>query len=310
MTKNTMKFLGLCLTLAASFVMAPRSYANVDQVSAFYGQLAVSGIRIGGTVAGAGNGSAASTTTVMAQLYYNGSAASSYVSIFASSITFYAPLGTVDTSIPTNSTYGAGTLDIAPSTMTLGALSDIVNGVAGYHMTLVDGIRSDIALNYLPSVTAAANVNNLAAVGGYLVPTSTSAIISLGIIPAANRHVILNYCAFNSTGTPSVQVFGVRAKNGVGANGLDYFGNALNDSSLVWQSPALVQQAATNFPTSTLIAQPWLEFGGGSASAYTYKNAPVGNAYNGHVVVRVNNYGTAVQAQTSSQYVSCNWFER
>lgn len=334
MTKNFLKVLTklgfvACLTLAAALVSAPRSYANVDQVATAAGQLANAGLRLGGTVASTGNQSWVSTTTTMLDLWYSGPATAAYISINASSMTFYAPYNVVDTSIGTQtSIYTAGTFDLAASTMnTLGQLCDAINGASGptigtngsanggppngsaYHCTLTGGIRSDVATNYLPVVTQASGVNNLAAVGGYQIPTSTAALISLGIVPASGRHVVLNYCTVESAGTPSAQVYGSLAKNGVAAAGLDYFGNPTTDATLAWMSAPLVANTATNVPLATPIAVPWLEFGQGGV-AFTYKNASTGNFYNGHVVVRVNNYGLGAALQTSVDYVTCSWFEK
>lgn len=329
----------LSFALVAPFTAIPAlAYSNSqDQTAAYYNSLANSAIKLGGTVAAATNASAASTTTIIMNLMYTGPAASASVTIGASSITFYAPQGTVDTTIG-NATFGAtgGTFDLSvASGATLGQLCDLINGVQGpfalsgnanggaptggnYHCTLVGAIRSDPSTNYLPSVVQAANVNNLAAVGGYMVPSSTAALISLGIIPETARHIILNYCTVNSAGTPNVQVFGVKAKDGIGASATDLFGNVLTDATLAWISPALVANTTTNEPLSTIVAQPWIEFGGGSAAAYKYSpgpaggqvNVPTGQSYNGHVVIRVNNYGAGAALQASTNFLSCNWIEK
>lgn len=309
MTKNTLKFLGLCLTLAAAAVLAPRSYAanSAEVQSQWYGQLSLGETKIGGTTPTV----AVATTTTLMDLYYNGTATASYVNFNASSMTFFAPFNVADTSIGTQtSIYTAGTFDLAASTMnTLGQLCDAINAVAAYHCTLTGGIRSDLT-TYLPaSVVAVSGTNNLNSVGGYLVPVGTSTIQSLGIIPAQGRRVILNYCSVNGAGVAPLQVFGVRAKYGIGAWGLDAFGNVLTDSALAWQSPAITAATTTNEPLSTLIPLPWLEFGAGGVS-YTYKAPPVGNAYNGHVVVRLNNFGNGSAAGSSTQFISCQWMEK
>ena len=129
MKKNLLKFLGLCLTLAVSLVPATRSYANVDQVAANAGQLAVSAMKLGGTVASTSNQSWVSTTTTMLDLYYTGSASAAYITIASggsgsgnSCLFFYAPFGTADTSIG-SATCGAtgGAFDLGASTVaTLG----------------------------------------------------------------------------------------------------------------------------------------------------------------------------------------------
>lgn len=349
---NLRKALGLGLSKTLAVVtslallvpfMAPAAYAGPaeDVTSKYFGTLAVSGIKQGGAVASTGNGSAGnpftSTTTVIMNLSYSGTAASAAITVASSCITFYAPVGTVDTGIGSATCgFTGGTFDMSVSTggLTLGQLCDLINGVQGpfslsgnanggaptggnYHCTLVGGIRSDTSANYLPTVTQAANVNNLNAVGGYSIPTSTAQIVSLGIIPAAGRHVVLNSCTVNTSGTPPLQVFGSLAKFGVGANGFDSFGNPLTDASLAWLSPALVANTTTNEPLATIVSNPWLEFSGGGAynaalnvPAGHAPSAPVGNAYNGHVVARVNNYALNAAAEASTNFVSCQWNER
>lgn len=307
----------VALTLTALAGLAPRSFAadTQDAMMKYFNTITASAVKLGGTVAGSGNNATTSTTTVILQLFYEGPSTGSYVTIGASSITFYAPYNVVDTSIG-NATYGAtgGTFDLSVSTMlTLGQLCDAINtqgviaGKPGYNCTLVGGVRSDVSTNFLPNVVEVSGTNNLRAVGGYQVPTSTSALISLGIIPGQNRHIILNYCTANSAGTPPVQIYGVLDKFGAG---LDTFGNALTDSNLVWVSPALAANTTTNVPLATLTPNPWLEFAPIAGNQFNYTNAPVANAYNGHVVARVNNYGLGAANQASTNFLACNWFER
>lgn len=316
---------------------------NMDIQSAFFGQIAVSGVKQGGAgnTINVGNNSAASTTTVVMNLSYSGTAASANITISGNCLTFYAPEGTVDTTIG-SATCGisGGTYDLTASTVTnLGQLCDLINGVGtfalngnanggaptggNYHCTLVDGIRSDVADVWLPSVTEASGVNNLNAVGGYSIPIATDTIISLGIIPAQGRHVILNNCTVNSAGTPAIQVFGVPYK--FGGSNVGQFGAALGgDANLAFLSPALTANtsdllspfaaAATAVPPS----QPFMEFAG-SGGGYSYAlnlpaghspAPPVGTQYNGHVVVRANNYGTGNAPEASTNFISCNWMER
>ena len=323
------------LTLAALALLAPRSFANVDQVAQFYGQLSVSETKIGGVATASGNQAAVSTNTSILDLFYNGSATAAYVTIGASSITFYAPFGVVDTSIGTQaSIYPSGTFDLAASTMnTLGALCDAINNIgptvgtngsanggaptaSSYHCTLTGGIRSDPASTYLPNVVEVSGNNNLSAVGGFLIPASTNTLISLGILPASGRRVVLNFCSVNvatATAAVSLQVFGSKAKYGIGAAGLDYFGNPTNDSTLAWQGLPLASNTNTTEPlhnTSGVVPDfaPWIDFGAGGPT-FTFKNPPVGNFYNGHVVVRTNEYAGGV-AQTSSNSLTCQWTEK
>lgn len=316
----------ICLILPAAFLTERPASANVDQVATFYGQIGTGGVKVGGA-AGTATQPFYSTATAVMDIYYNGSATAAYVSLFASSMTFYAPFGTVDTSIGGGSSYGAGSFDIAPSTATAGAICDLINAQAptvgtngsanggpptasSYHCTLTGAIRSDVLNNILPTnVIETANINALSAVGGYNIPISTTQIMSLGIIPAAGRHVVLDYCTVSSAGTPVVQVWGSLARNGVGASGFDMLGNPTTDATMVWQSPALVANTATNEPLGTPVAFPWLEFGQGGVN-YSFKNAPTGNLYNGHVVVRVNAYGSGYANETSSNYVACFWNEK
>lgn len=306
------------LLLAASVVTASRSNASAteDIISRYFNTQTFSDIKLGGAVAGTGNNTAVATTTVIMQLFYEGANASANITLSAGGcLTFFSPEGTVDSTIGT-ATCGqtGGSYDLTVSTVqTLGQLCDLINsqGIVGglpqYDCTLIGGIRSDIAQNYLPVVSEALNVNNLKAVGGYMVPTSTAALMSVGIIPGQNRHVALNYCAVNSAGTPSVQVYGVKSKD---ASGVNYFGVAQNDSALAWLSPALTANTTTNEPVATAVPNNWIEFAGASGNQFGYKTPPVGNSYNGHVVVRVNNYGLGATLQAATNFIACNWIER
>ncbi len=337
----------LLVPLAAPLALAG---PTEDAASKFYGQLSVSEIRTGGAsntatvVPAMGN---TSTTTVVMTLSYSGTAATSNITIQAGGsssgniITFYAPEGTVDTSIG-SATAGqtGGTFDLGASTVsTLGQLCDLINGVQGpyalngnanggaptggnYHCTLRDGIRSDSPSTFLPIVTEALNVNSLNAVGGYSVPIATNTIISLGIIPSTGRHVVLNFCAVNSAGTPSLQVYGSRIKYGVGATNVDQFGNAVTDATLAWSGAALTANTTTTEPlhnTSGIVPDygPWIEFGGGGSYSYALNTptghapvVPVGNAYNGHVVIRANNYAASNAPETTSNFLTCQWTEK
>lgn len=330
MNKTILKVLGVVLTLAAAAVLAPRSYANVDQQNAFYGQIGAAGLKIGGAVASGNSGSAVSTTTTMLNLFYNGTATAAYVTIGASSITFYAPFNVIDTSLG-SATYGAtgGTYDLSVATMNeLGELCDAINGAvaptvgtngsanggaptgSSYHCTLTGGIRSDLSSNFLPNVLEVSGVNNLAAVGGYSIPTSTNSLMSLGILPASGRHVVMNYCSVNSgNASTGLEVYGVLAKFGVGAAGKDYFGAPVTDATLAWRSPVVTQNTTTVFPLATAVAQPWLEFGQGGVG-FTYLNPPIGNFYAGHVVARVNGFPNGGAGATTSNFVSCAWMEK
>lgn len=339
----------VCVSALLVPLTAPLALAGPteDVASKYYGILSLSDTKQGGTVAGTGNNTATSTTTVILNLSYTGTAASANITIASGGsgsgnncIQFFAPEGTADTSIG-SATCGltGGAFDLgASSVATLGQLCDLINGIQGpfslsgnanggaptggnYHCTLVGGVRSDSSSNYLPVVSEAVNVNNLNAVGGYQVPTSTSALISMGIIPAGGRHVLLNWCEVSSAGTPPLQVFGVKIKDGVGAQGTTQFGVTENDSALAWASAALAANTLTYEPTQSTSVFPvqagWLEFSGGGVYSYALAvppghapNPPVGNAYNGHVVVRVNNYGTGAAAQASTNFLTCQWDER
>lgn len=343
---NKMKTFLMCSVAAiiASLAACPRATAgsnNMDPVTAFYNKKANSAIRIGW---GATNGgtvntwnSAASTTTSVMNLSYTGTAASANITVSGGCITFYAPEGTVDTTIG-SATCGqtGGTFDMnGASVTTLGQLCDQINGIQGpfalsgnanggapsggnYHCTLTDGYRSDVAAQVVPAVTEAVNVNNLNSVGGYTVPMATDTILSLGIVPAPGKHVELNYCTVNGPNASigAVIVYGVKAKAGVGASGVGLFGAIESDSTIAWESPAPSANTTTNEPLSTIVPQPWITFGGGGAFNYHQTqgsiggiNVPVGNAYNGHVVVRASNYGTGNAPATSSNFLSCNWNE-
>jgi hypothetical protein len=338
MTKKILKVLAkvsfaLSTILAVASVMAPQSYANVDQVQQVAGQIALSATKTGGTVAGTGNNTAVSTTTVMAQLYYNGPSTAAYITTAAVGsnsslcVVFYAPYNVIDTSIGSATCgYTGGAFDLGVSTggAMFGALADLINttglynGLPRYHMTLVGAVRSDLSTNYLPTVTQASGVNNLGAVGGYQIPTSTASVLSLGVIPAQGRHVILSWCEVNVTtnNAVSLSVYGVPAK--FGAN-LDSFGNTLSDSYLAWgPSAALASQSTTYEPTQSTsypinFPNDWLEFanpGGAGGNAFSYKNPPTGPAYNGHVVIRAGGYFLTTAIQTVSNFLTCGWTEK
>ena len=314
------------LFLSASVAPASRAYAD-DGPQTMYkvaAQLAIGGLVQGG-VASTNNGSAVSTTSVVGNLSYGvGPATAAYITVVAAGsnssncIVFYAPYNVIDTSIGSATCgYTGGAFDLGASTMnTIGALSDAINtgglynGLPRYHFTPVGAVRSDSSSNYFPVVTQASGVNNLSAVGGYNVAFSTTQVMSLGIIPGQNRHVILNYCSVNSAGTPQVQVFGVPAKFG---SGMSTFGATVNDSYPYWLSPALTANTLTFEPTAgtTYPSSPlWLEFAGASGNQFGPKNPPTGNAYNGHVVVRVNVYGANTANEASTNFINCEWFEK
>lgn len=332
MKNKILKVLGFCLALVAPAVTATRSYANVDQIQQAAGAIALSDTRVGGTVAGTGNNSATSTTTVIMNLSYSGPSTAAYITVASGGsgtgndcIVFYAPYNVVDTNIGSATCgYTGGAFDLGvASVSTLGQLADLINtgalynGLPRYHMTLIGGVRSDVASPLIPAVTEASAVNSLTAVGGYAVPTATATIMSLGIIPAQGRHVVLDYCVVLSTestgaNSTALQVFGVPAKFGAGVN---QFGLALNDNYLAWTSAALPAiPAATIFPLSSPVALPWLEFanpGGAGGNAYSLKNAPVGGQqYNGHVVIRAGATSVGDAAQASGDYLTCSWMER
>lgn len=336
MNKNqTSKALGLRLkslvlfaVVAVTAVLGARPVAHAantqDTVTQYFGALSASKTQLG-----------AANSTVMV-LSYTGPEATASVTIGASSITFYAPNGTGDTTIG-SSIYGGsgGSFDLTVSSVsTLGELCDLINGTQGpfvpsnssprggapsggyYHCTLTGGIRDDAtqSAGILPNVAA----QSLTAAGGYAVPFATTTIMSIGIIPTTGRRVVLNWCSANANGTPTVNVYGSLAINGVGANGYDTFGNATGDSTLVWTSAPLVDDTTRVEPLATATGFPWLEFGGGSAAQYNYwtgsgrggVNVPVGNAYNGHVVVRISNFAVPGPSHALGNFLSCGFSER
>lgn len=336
-TKNFRKapwgLVSIVFALLAAFTPRAVQAANAqDAASAWYGSQSFTAQKFGGTVPTI----AFATTTSLMNLYYTGQATAAYVTIGASSITFFAPFNVNDTSLGGTSYASAGgTFDLTvASGSTLGPLCDLINGIGpfalngaanggaptggNWHCTLTGGIRND-PYAYLPNLVETSGTNNAASQGGFDVPVGTQTILSLGIIPSAGKHVILNYCTVNAAGTPQTYVYGSLAKNGVGAQGLSTVGGAVtNDSTLVWVSSAVVANTATNYPLSTVSGFPWLEFGGGSGSAWRYypgpagagMSLPVGNQYNGHVVVRVNNYGLGAPIFLGAHSLGCNWTER
>ncbi len=114
-----------------------------------------------------------------------------------------------------------------------------------------------------------------------------------------------------------MKVYGSLAKYGVAGQGTGTFGTVQTDATLAWVGAPLVANTTRNDPIATPIAVPWLEFGGRGSDSYALNvppghapNPPVGNAYNGHVVVRVNNYGLGIADEGSTNFISASWFER
>lgn len=303
--KNTItKVLG-ALAVAAALLVPTRAWA-VNQGDAVLVQ-ADATANVGFVV---GQSSVNVSSSMAVNLTYIGASSAAYVTIStgASSgfITFYAPFNVVDTGIG-SATAGqtGGTFDLAPSTSnTMGQLCDLINASTNYRCTLLGTIRSDLASQLLPAVTAVSGVNALNSVGGYNVSIGTQTVMSLGIIPAPNRRVVLFQCNVNSTGTTvNLQVFGRKRQYG---GGVDPYGSAVTDSYLAFSSQQLTQSTVTNFPNSTALI-PWIEFT--TNQGYSYKAPPTGTAYNGKVVVRASNYGTN-SLQTNLNYIQCLWQEK
>ena len=310
MKKNPLTFLGLCLTLAVAAVMAPRSYAvsggTADAVLA-----AADATAAGARVSGGAIGSIVSTTTVM-NLTYTGSAADAEITVTQASglgtvLSFYAPGATLATDIGAGvATFASGSFDLSVSTMaTFGQLCDAINtsSKGNWHCTLSGVTRGDSPQQILNTAfTAAAGVNSLKAQGGYSVAVGTATYMSLGIIPAAGRRVILTQCQVNQEGT-ALKVFG--RPRGF-SSGYDRFGNSVTDSYLVWNN-LLTANTLAYVPSQYTVA-PWLEFA--ANQGFSLSAPPAGAlAYNGHVTVEASNYGVLLN-QTTSNYLQCSWLEK
>jgi hypothetical protein len=210
----------------------------------------------------------------------------------------------------------------------MGQLCDQINasnsGAPNWHCTLVSAIRSDVAANTLPVVpTVTAANNSAAAPGGYNLFFGSNTIMSLGIIPAPQKHVILAGCFVNAGGTigsatnaPPFAIYGVPVKYG---RMRDPYGAVLNDSNQVliqsltsgtsYYIPATYQYANTPFMEfGPLAGNPG--FGGTGNIQYGPSNA---TQYNGKVVVRVGALQSGASAlgnNPSNNFLQCSWWER
>lgn len=340
------KIAGMVLGLFAALVLPSKSIAGTlqDSQQKFYGaqnesmyvQAPASGVTPLQVTT--------STGSPVLVLNYTGSAADAEVTIApggtaqnptaTGKIAFYAPGATLETTIGVGTAGNAsGTFDLGVSSegLTLGALCDSINqsnsGASNWHCTLVSGLRSDNSGQVLPTVTASAGINSAKANGGYAVPIATNTIISLGIVPASGKHVVLNGCyaqgAGNAAAPPSLYVYGVPIKY---SKNLDQFGTVYTDSYQVHQ---LVMTSATSTydPASFQYnsAAPWIEFApvGGNPGAFPMGNGvatnvtksilygPIGaNQYNGKVVVRVGAFAVGNGTQVGpTDFLTCNWTE-
>lgn len=294
MKKNTLKFLGLCLTLAVAAVMAPRSYAvNLgDAQLAQADETANASSIVGGANV---NGAINLFFTGKGQSGSVAASSGAYVTISATAMTFYQPWGTVDTSVGTS---GVITYASTLASNTIGSLCDYLTRLgASYTCSLIGAKRNDAPGAILKTQTETDGTNNLAAVGGFSVLNTTNTIISLGITPAPNRRVVLKQCVTNGNmgaADSGLQIYGQLRKYGAvaGTNARDQYGVLADDTYNVWTS---TQVTNTNTTTPSSNALPrWIEF-----------------ATNAHVVVREGNLtGGSGSVQTSANFVSCSWDER
>lgn len=255
------------------------------------------------------------TETVALRIRYSGTQASAEFSVGNTSMSFYAPAGTLDTTIGNTV---AGSIDITVSTSdTNGELCDYINN--GYAQNthewqcfLEAGKRIDstdfLRRRGLFLLAREGNgVNVLVASGpraGAIVGAGGSIWVGLGITPSTGKRVVLKKCNWNSgVAAGSVTVSGQLARYEGVLDGL-----TRNDSTTVfgWPTPASVNMV-TNFEIaqSTNVLVPLAE-------------GRLRFAKDAHVVVRANdNYITGTQVGTVQSVVAddilnklgCSWYE-
>lgn len=301
MTKNFQKvlmWLGFTGLTLAALVVAPVGAVNLgDAQLAQADETANAGYQAGGAdVAKALNLS----FTGLTQAGATSASTGAYVTISATAMTFYQPYLTLDTSVGTS---GVITYASTLASNTLGALCDYLNGLGrSYKCTLISAKRDDPA-KVLTTQTETDGTNNLAAVGGFNATQTTTTYVSLGIIPGANRRVVLKQVIVNgnmAAGDSGLQIYGQLRKYGAVApapvNGVvqvsakDPFGTVADDTYKVWSSTHVTSSAIT-VPSSNALPR-WIEFAQGA-----------------HVVVRDGNTGST-SVQTGSNFVQASWDER
>lgn len=301
MTKNTKTYLGAALALALALVPAvPMQVIAANKEDAVINE--VDKTANARYVPGGANQADA------ANFYYVGSATEAVVTISATAMTFYAPAGTLDTSVGSS---GVITFASTLGENTMGALCDYLNGITStvtdYRCKLLDAKRDDAPGAVLRTQTATSGTNNLKAAGGFSADLTTTTIISLGINPAAGKRVVLRHCqvsnqdsgALSNTGN-NLYVYGRLRKHGSGRNlvdigqpaGASIVGAVADDTTEVWKS-STTQNTAIHQPPLTGYVDSWLEF-----------------AQDQHVVVRVGNLSGNVTTQTDANYVKCEWWEK
>lgn len=302
MKKNSKYGAGLrlfltCLTLAAAIVMPSRSYAVPveDAILRSNDESANSAIVLGGAdVVPAVN----LLFTGKTQTGAVASSTGAYVTISATAMTFYNPFGTVDTTVGTS---GVITYASTLGTNTMGALCDYLAGLGVKYKCTLRGAKRDDPPIILKTQTATNGTNNLAAtgltplVGGFNVLQTTTTFVSLGIVPASGRRVVLKQCVVNGfmgAGDFGLSIYGQLRKYGTvaGKNATDPWGTLADDTYLVWRS-SNVAATDTTVPSSNALPR-WIEF-----------------AQDAHVVVREGNVAST-SVQTAANFVRCAWDER
>lgn len=265
-------------------------------------------------------------------LFYVGTATEAVVSVTQTALTFYAPAGTVDTSI---GTAGVLTLTTAQNS-TIGGLCDAINATTNYDCIMRDARRSDNS-TLLQDQTFAVNKTdlNLKGPGGYAVAfdtggvtntaSSTAPFLSLGITPIEGKRIVLKSCKLNvisGSGYPKLTVSGVLRREENINDGL-----VRNDSSLVWSQVL----GSSNTDVNVL----FYDTTGGSPTdggiRFGYSNSPIPGPANaggpsgvfglnaaGRVVVRVDidapnsvNAGAGgLGSLNAPSFLQCYWIEK
>ena len=215
-----------------------------------------------------------------------------YVTISATAMTFYNPFATADTTV---GTAGVVTYASTLGSDTMGGLCDYLHSLGAKYKCVLRGAKRDDPPKILQTQTATNATNNLGADGGFSVMQTTTTFVSLGIVPAAGRRVVLKQCVSNgnmSPGDNGLQIYGQLRKYGAvaSAQAKDPWGTTADDTYRVWRS-SQVAATDTTQPSSNALPR-WIEF-----------------AKDAHVVVRQGNT-ESTSVQTSANFVRCSWDER
>ena len=299
------KNLIVAVLLSALAVLTPRLWAgNIqDAISAQADMSAFSAVVAGGV-----------GLSGMANLYYVGTSTEALVTINTASWTFYAPAGTIDTSI------GASGVLTTASYGTMGTMCDAINASTNYRCVLTGAIRSDTPQTTISQQTATSGTCSLKSAGGCQLTNYSNTFIRYGILPQNGKRVVLTHVeVVSSASSDQVNVWGELRKWG---GMTDNLGNTLVTTQNVWTQTT----GGTSLVYIPARGQyqdfPWLDFKPNltmSISASGVPSSPgnsytgnsfgvIGNVYDGSVTVGLGQVSGTIQ--TSSQYLKVFWTEK